>query len=220
MPKRLKKTVSYRLKFIDRARYMAGLSNLINNLAEGIYTVKCKCKYWDCFPEYTNFKNDLTEYKCLCCDKKYQQKFYEKLNERNFHTCTFSSYGNSKFILLLGKDVYRYEYMDDWKKIQWNIITWKRRLLYSLKYERYYWCRLRPGRKNWNKNIRRISSFLCSRQYGWNTCLEIYELDAAHFLYAPGLVCQAAFEKTKVKLDLLIDLDMWLMVGKAIRGGI
>ena len=75
MPKRLKKTVSYRLQFIDRARYMARLLlNLIDNLAEGIYTTKCKCKYRDCFPEYTNFKNDLTEYKCLCCEKKVSAK--------------------------------------------------------------------------------------------------------------------------------------------------
>ena len=38
--------------------------------------------------------------------------------------------------------------------------------------------------------------------------IRMLDADAAHFLYAPGLVCQATFEKTKVKLDLLIDLDM------------
>ena len=33
-------------------------------------------KYKDCerFPEYTNFKNNLVEYKCLCCNKDYQKK--------------------------------------------------------------------------------------------------------------------------------------------------
>ena len=44
-------------------------------------------------------------------------------------------------------------------------------------------------------------------------CLEIYELDPAHFLAAPGLAWQAAFKKTKVKLDLLTDIDTLLMVG-------
>ena len=29
--------------------------------------------------EYTNFKDDLIEYNCLCCDKDYQEKFVEKL---------------------------------------------------------------------------------------------------------------------------------------------
>ena len=51
-------------------------------------------------------------------------------------------------------------------------------------------------------------------------CLEIYELDPENFLSAPGLAWQAALKKTKVKLDLLTDINMLLMVEKAIRGGI
>ena len=38
-----------------------------------------------------------------------------------------------------------------------------------------------------------------------NMCLEIYELDPAKFLSAPGLAWQAALKKTKVKLDLLTE---------------
>ena len=51
------------------------LSNLVNNLSEGIHKIKCKLrhddkkcetfgnkyKYCDCFLEYTNFKDDLIE---------------------------------------------------------------------------------------------------------------------------------------------------------------
>ena len=51
-------------------------------------------------------------------------------------------------------------------------------------------------------------------------CLKIYEFDPAHFLSAPGLAWQAALKKTKVKLDLLTDIDMLIMVEKGIRGGI
>ena len=50
-----------------------------------------------------------------------------------------------------------------------------------------------------------------------NMCLEIYELDPAKFLSAPGLAWQAALKKTKVKLDFLTDIDMLLMVEKGIR---
>ena len=50
-------------------------------------------------------------------------------------------------------------------------------------------------------------------------CIEIYELDSAHFLSASGLAWQAYFKKTKVKLELLTDIDMLLMVEKGIRGG-
>ena len=53
-----------------------------------------------------------------------------------------------------------------------------------------------------------------------NICLEIYELDPAKFLSAPGLAWQAAFKKTNAKLDLLTDINMLLMLEKGIRGGI
>ena len=53
-----------------------------------------------------------------------------------------------------------------------------------------------------------------------NMCLKIYEFDPTHFLSAPGLAWQAALKKTKVKLDLLTDIDMLIMVEKGIRGGI
>ena len=74
---------------------VSSLSNLVNNLSERIHRIKCKyeqdvkkcetCgikhKYCDCFLKYTNFKDDLIEYKCLHCNKSYQQKFEEKVND-------------------------------------------------------------------------------------------------------------------------------------------
>ena len=53
-----------------------------------------------------------------------------------------------------------------------------------------------------------------------NKCIEICELDPAHFLFAPGLAWQACLKKTEVKLQLLTDNDMLLMAEKGIRGGI
>ena len=53
-----------------------------------------------------------------------------------------------------------------------------------------------------------------------NKCIEIYELDPAHFLSAPGLTWQACLKKTRVKLELLTDIDMLLIVEKEIRGGV
>ena len=48
-------------------------------------------------------------------------------------------------------------------------------------------------------------------------CIEIYGLDPAHFLSAPGLAWQACLKKTGVKLELLTDYDMILMIEKGIR---
>ena len=47
-----------------------------------------------------------------------------------------------------------------------------------------------------------------------NMCLEIYKLDPAKYISAPRLAWQAALKKTKVKLELLTDIDMLLMVEK------
>ena len=74
------KNISYILQFIHSARFMtSSLSNLVNNLSEGLHRIKCKLehddkkcqicgikyKYYDCFLEYKNFKDDLIEYKHL-----------------------------------------------------------------------------------------------------------------------------------------------------------
>ena len=43
-------------------------------------------------------------------------------------------------------------------------------------------------------------------------CIEIYELDPAHFLTAPGLAWQACLKISEIELELLKDVDMLLMV--------
>ena len=53
-----------------------------------------------------------------------------------------------------------------------------------------------------------------------NKCIEIYELDPAHFLSPPGLAWQVCLKKIDVKLELLTKNDMLLMVEKGIRGGL
>ena len=53
-----------------------------------------------------------------------------------------------------------------------------------------------------------------------NMGLEIYQLELANCLSAPGLDWQAALKKNKVKLDLLTDINMLLIVQKGIGGGI
>ena len=51
-------------------------------------------------------------------------------------------------------------------------------------------------------------------------CIDIYELDPAHFLLAPGLAWKACLKKTDIKLELLTDNGKLMMVEKGIRGGI
>ena len=53
-------TISYKIKFINSVRFIAtSLSNLVDNLAEGIHKVKCKdC---DCFLEYESVRENLID---------------------------------------------------------------------------------------------------------------------------------------------------------------
>ena len=61
MERKWQKNISYRPQFISSKRFMASsLSNLANNLVKGIHKT--------CFLN-TNAKNDLIEYKCLCCNE-------------------------------------------------------------------------------------------------------------------------------------------------------
>ena len=52
-----------------------------------------------------------------------------------------------------------------------------------------------------------------------NVCHEIYELDP-DFLSESGSPWQSAIKKTKIKLNLLINIDVLLMVEKVNRNGI
>ena len=69
MKKKLQKNISYILQFVGSSKLMASsLSNLVNNLLEGIQKIKSKyghddkecetcsikCRYCNCFLEYTN----------------------------------------------------------------------------------------------------------------------------------------------------------------------
>ena len=82
------KNIFYKLQFIYISRFIASsLSRLVNNLSDGIHKIKCKyrhedkkcetCgikyKYCDRFLKYTSFKGCLKEYRCIFCNKSYQQ---------------------------------------------------------------------------------------------------------------------------------------------------
>ena len=118
--KEIIKTIPYRSKFIDSTRFLtSSLSNLVNILVEEIRKTKCKqvhndkkcdtCKTkfkdCECFLEYTNFKEDSIEYKCLFSNKNYQ-KIDANLKKRFFKTFKFSNHDINKFILLLQNGVY------------------------------------------------------------------------------------------------------------------
>ena len=164
-----------------------------------------KYKYCDYFLEYMNFKGNLTEQKCLCCNKNFQHQFDEILEKIFFNTYKFSNNDTNKFLLLLQKSIYPYEYMDDWEKFSETSL---------------------PGNKGYYSHLNMedaTNSDLLSADVFENfrdMCLKRYKLDPGNILSGPGLAWKGALKKTKVKLDLLTDIDMLLMVEVGIGGKI
>ena len=99
----------------------------MDNLAEGIH--KIKCKDCDFFLEYGSVKDSLIKYKCLSCNKDYSNKIDGKLKKRFKNTFNFSNNDINKFILLLRKGAYAYEYMDAWKNFNETTLPEKKRIL-------------------------------------------------------------------------------------------
>ena len=75
------------IPIIDSARFMASLlSNLVDNLAEGIQWVKRRYRHDNETQktcgidlEYKSIRDDLIECRCLCCNKNYEKTYNENL---------------------------------------------------------------------------------------------------------------------------------------------
>ena len=57
--------ISCKIKFIDSMRFMATISKLVDNLAEGLH--KIKCKECGCFLKYESVNDTSLKYKFLFC---------------------------------------------------------------------------------------------------------------------------------------------------------
>ena len=62
-------------------------------------------------------KDDLILYKFLSCSRNYQKKFDENLKKQFANAQKLSNHDFNKFILLLWKDVYTNEYMNNLEKL-------------------------------------------------------------------------------------------------------
>ena len=51
------------------------------------------------------------------------------------------------------------------------------------------------------------------------TCYQYYKLDPAHYYSAPGLAWNGCLKMTGIELELISDVDMYLMIEKGLRGG-
>ena len=125
--------ISYKIKFIDSFRFMSSsLSSLVSNLSDGLHIDKCTdCK--SCF-DYMITKYDQLLFRCFECKKNYEKDFNKELIKRFANIYEFCNEDN-KFILLLRKGVYPYEYMDSWERFDETSLPDKEAFYSSLNVE-------------------------------------------------------------------------------------
>ena len=228
--------ITYKIKFIDSFRFMAtSLSKLVDNLTKGIHTNKClDCN--SCLDYVRITKNEKLLLKCFNCDIYYKKKFNKDLIKKFKNTYSFCNNDLNKFILLLRKGVYPYGYMDSWEKFNETSLPIREDFYSHLNMEDIEDIEdidYRHGNNVFNNfklnnlgdyhDLYVQSDTLLLADVFENfrdMCINVYELDPAHFLSLPRLAWQACLKKTNIELDLLTDYDMLLMVEEGIRGGI
>ena len=225
--------ITYKIKFIDSYRFMSmPLSNLIDNLSEGINNNKCAdCE--SCLDYVRSTKNEKLILKCFNCKTYYEKDFNKELIERFASMYEFCNKNLNKFILLLRKGVYPYEYMDNWERFNETSLPNKESFHSNLNMENIDDIDYSHGNKVFKRfklkdlgeyhdlYVQTDTLLLADVFENFrNTCLKVHELDPAHFLSLPGLAWQACLKKTNIKLELLTDYDMLLMVEEGIRNGI
>ena len=201
--------ITNKIKFIDSYRFMSSsLSKLVDNLSEGIHNNKCV----DCESnlEYVQItKNEKLLLKYFNCDSYYKKKFNKNLIKKFKSTYSFCNNDLNKFILLLRKGDYPYEYMDSWEKFNETSLPSNNDFYSHLNMEDIDDIDYRHG-NNVFKSFKldnlgdyhdlyvKSDTLLLADVFEnfRDMCLKEYELDPAHFVSLPGLAWQACLKKT------------------------
>ena len=218
--------ITYKIKFIDSYRFMSSsLSKLVDNLSEVIHNNKCvDCN--SCLDYVRVTKNE----KCFNCDSYYEKKFNKELIKKLKNTYSFCNNDLNKFILLLRKGVYPYEYMDGWERFNEASLPSKEDFYNNLNMEDIDDIDYRHGNNvfkgfklenlgDYHDLYVQSDTLLLAENFR-GMCIKVYELDPSHFVSLLGLAWQACSKKTNIELELLTDYDMLLMVEEGISGGI
>ena len=139
---------------------------------------------------------------------------------------------NEQFNLMKQKGTYPYDYMDSFQKFNDTHLPIKKdffSILYNqhITHEQYD-----HAQTVWNTfNLKTMGDYhdlylksdtLLLADVFENfrkTCLQYYKLDPCHYFSSPGLSWDAMLKMTKVKLELITDIDMFQFIEKGLRGG-
>ena len=139
-------------------------------------------------------------FQCLECKRNYKKDFNKESIKRFANTYEFCNGDINKFILLLEKGGYPYEYMDSLERFNETSLPDKKPFYSELNLEDITDKDYAHAQKVFKKlQLKNLGDYLDSyvqsdtllladvfESFG-NKCIEIYELDPAHFSSAHGL---------------------------------
>ena len=170
------------------------LSKLVKYLSGKLHNDKCtNCKSK---LDYMLFKDNQLIFRHFQCKKNCQKDFDKDLINRFFNEDI------NKFILLLRKGVYPYGYVDSWERFNETSLPYKK-AFYSEIYlkgitDKDYAHAQKVFEELKLKNLADYHDLYVQSdtllladviENFRNKCIDIYEIDPAHFLSAPRLVC-------------------------------
>ena len=222
----------FKCKKCERIWLKPSLSSIANSISE-INKKECKAcmerKNIKSECDFMGIKDNQLSYKCKKCNKKWL-KPVNKLIKKFPNIYRFCNENVNRFILLLRKGVYQ---LDNWEKFNETLIPDKEAFYSELNKEDVTDEGYAHAQKVWKvfeiKNLGEYHDLYVQSDTLWlanvfenfkDKCIEVYELDPAHFLSVPELAWQACLKKIGVKLVLLADNDVLMRIEKGIRGGI
>ena len=157
--------IAYKIKFIDSYRFMSSsLSKLIDNLSEGLHNNKY-LDYESCL-DYMKTKNEKLILKCFNCKQNYEKDFNKELIKRFASTYEFCNGNLNKFILLLRKGVYPYEYMDNWERFDETSLPNKESFYSNLNMEKTEDIDYRHGNSVFKRfKLKNLGEFIRKKRY-------------------------------------------------------
>lgn len=161
------------------------------------------------------------------------EQLAKNLQQTDFTHLRAHCNNENELLLLSRKGVYPYDYISNWKVYEEENLPSIDKFYNNLSNETISQSDYEHAKNVWKcfdiKNLGQYTDLYVKSdvlilsdifEKFRKTCKFNYNLDPAFYLTAPSLSFDAMLLKTKVKLDLLSDLEMIRMIQKGIRGGI
>ena len=146
---------------------------------------------------------------------------------------TSKEFKDEKLDLMVRKGTYPYDYMDSFDRFNEQTLPTKEEFYSIMNDQHISAADYNHARKVWNTfELRNMGQYhdlylksdvLLLADVFENfrkTCSQFYKLDPCHYFTSPGLSWDAMLKMTKIKLELMVDIDMFQFIEKGMRGGI